>query len=459
MKKKIISVGFNIPGYSNRFYNYNSSQSLLDADIVVFEPDFSCYPVCRTYPEFRGKPNFDENKSFRIKEDTERWKSEISTALNGGKTIFVFMARYEEVFVCTGERKTSGTGNKVHLYNNYNFLPVDIPSLVPKEGSELRPADNHHNLTATFWEGFKKHIRYECYMKEEIEEPLFLTKTGKLPLGGLFHEGEGKLVLLPPVRYSKEKFTEWSEERGKDVWTRQAVGFGQKLVQVLQDIDRALRTETSPLPAWIHEYELRSEIKLTKKISSVSEEIEKLQKEEAALSDSLREERKLKDLLFETGELLENAVMQALVILGYEVEDYRDGDLQIDQVILAPAPDDTRYIGETKGKNDAIKIDAFTQLRNNIQEDFRREDIEDPAVGILFGNGFRNTDPGERKGEFSDKCIRNARESGTILVRTSDLFRVASYVRESDDKEFAEKCRRTILESKGKIVEFPTGVS
>ena len=262
MKKKIISVGFSIPGYSDCFHNYDSSQSLLDADIVVFEPDFSRYSVCRTYPKFRGKPNFDENNSFRIKEDTERWKSEISTALSGGKTIFVFMARYEEVFVCTGERKISGMGenarvttNTVDLYNNYNFLPVDIPSLVPKEGSELRPADNHHNLTAAFWEEFKEHIRYECYMKEEIEEPLFLTKTGKLPLGGLFHEGEGKLVLLPPVRYPEEEFTEWSEERGKDIWTEQAVGFGQKLVRSLQDIDRALRTD--------------------------SEEIKKLQKKEA----------------------------------------------------------------------------------------------------------------------------------------------------------------------------------
>lgn len=465
MKKKIISVGFSIPGYSDCFHNYDSSQSLLDADIVVFEPDFSRYSVCRTYPKFRGKPNFDENNSFRIKEDTERWKSEISTALSGGKTIFVFMARYEEVFVCTGERKISGTGknarittNTVDLYNNYNFLPVDIPSLVPKEGFELRPADNHHNLTAAFWEEFKEHIRYECYMKEEIEEPLFLTKTGKLPLGGLFHEGEGKLVLLPPVRYPEEEFTEWNEERG-EIWTGQAVGFGQKLVQVLQDIDRALRTETSPLPAWIREYELKSEMELTERISSVSGEIKKLQKEEAALSDSLREERKLKDLLFETGELLENAVMQALVILGYEVEDYRDGDLQIDQVILAPAPDDTRYIGETKGKNNAINIDAFRQLQSNIQEDFRREDITDSAVGILFGNGFRNTDPEKRKGEFSDKCIRNAEESGAILVRTSDLFKVASHVRESEDKKFAEKCRRTILESRGKIVKFPPSAS
>lgn len=61
MKKKIISIGFQIPGYSDYFYNYRSSQSLLDADIVVFKPDFSCYNVSRHY---RGKLIFDENDSF-----------------------------------------------------------------------------------------------------------------------------------------------------------------------------------------------------------------------------------------------------------------------------------------------------------------------------------------------------------------------------------------------------------
>lgn len=38
--KKIISVGFDIPGYSENYYSYTSSQSLLDADIIIFEPDF-----------------------------------------------------------------------------------------------------------------------------------------------------------------------------------------------------------------------------------------------------------------------------------------------------------------------------------------------------------------------------------------------------------------------------------
>ena len=459
MKKKIISVGFEIPDYSEYFYNYNSSQSLLDADIVVFKPDFSCYAVSGTY---RGKLTFDENNSFLIKGATERWKSEISTALNEGKTIFVLMREYGEVYVSTGKKETSGTGKNakvtsiVDLYNNYKFLPVDIPSLTPKEGFELKLADGHRNLITTFWEEFKEHIKYECYMDGEIQAPLFFTKTGNKPVGGLFRHGKGHLILLPPVNYSEEKFAEWKKNKEGRInrsWTEEAFDFGRRLVQVLSDIDDALRNEASPPPAWIDEYKSKSETELTERINLASEDIEELQKKKDAWSDKLQEEKKLKNLLFETGKPLENAVIEALEILGYEVEGYREGDLQIDQVISDP--DGTRYIGETKGKNDVIKIDAFRQLQNNIQEDFEREDITDHAVGILFGNGFRNTHPGKRKEQFTNKCVMNAEQTKTILVRTSDLFEVAGYVRESDDKEFAEKCRKAILENRGKIVEFP----
>lgn len=459
MKRKIISIGFEIPGHSSCFCDYSSSQSLLDADIVVFQPDFSCYDIGSIY---RGKLTFNENNSFLIKEATKRWKSEILMALDEGKTIFVLMRKYEDVYVDTGKKETSGTGknakvtNIVGLYNNYEFLPVDIPSLIPKEGSELKLADGHRNLITTFWEEFKERIKYECYMDGEIEVPLFFTRMGNKPVGGLFRHGKGHLILLPPVNYSEEEFTEWKRDekyREKKFWTAEALGFGKRLVRVLSDIDYALRNEASPPPAWIDEYKSKLETELTKKINSASKDIEKLQEKKDVLSDKLREERKLKNLLFETGKSLENAVIKALEILEYEVEDYRDGDLQIDQVISDPGG--TRYIGETKGKNDAVKIDALRQLQDNIREDFKRKDITDPAVGILFGNGFRNTRPGKREEQFTDKSIRHAEETKTVLVRTSDLFEVASYVRESSDKEFAEKCREAILKNRGKIVKFP----
>ena len=450
MKKKIISIGFNIPGYSKDYHRYNSSQSLLDADIVVFEPSFSCYSKNSTY---EGKEYFGENTSFIIREHTEHWHSEIRTALKEGKTVFVFMCQYKEIFVYNG--KDVQRRDTVILYNNYEFLPIPTPPLIPKKGAEITFSGN--SLFVTFWSKFKKHIKYECYFNEKIETPLFFTKTGKKPVGGLFRQGKGNLVLLPPVRYSKEKFTEYNEE-GNKIWIKEAIGFGERLVQILLDIDSALRssTEASPPPDWTKEskYRLKSETELTEKINTISEKIEKLEQEKNTLSNTLQKEKKLKDLLFEKGKPLEDAVIEALRILGYEAENYDDGNLELDQVIIGP--DGERYIGETEGKDkSSINIEKFRQLESNIQEDLQREEVSNPAIGVLFGNGFRIVHPEKREEQFTEKCIKNAERVNAILVRTSDLFKVAKYIRESNDEKFAEKCREAISESRGKIVEFP----
>ena len=162
----------------------------------------------------------------------------------------------------------------------------------------------------------------------------------------------------------------------------------------------------------------------------------------------------LKDLLFEKGKRFENAIKIALETLGYKAENYNDGNLELDHVITSPEGE--RFIGEAEGKDtSAINIDKFRQLSVNIQEDLQRDEIESPATGILFGNGFRLTKPSERSEQFTTKCMNTAKSSNCILIRSTDLFRVAKYIQESKDTKFANSCRDNIKNSVGKIVEFP----
>jgi hypothetical protein len=91
----------------------------------------------------------------------------------------------------------------------------------------------------------------------------------------------------------------------------------------------------------------------------------------------------LRDLLFEKGKLLENAISVALETLEYKAENYNDGNLELDHVITSPEGD--RFIGEAEGKDtSAVNIDKFRQLAVNIHEDLQREEIENPAIGILL---------------------------------------------------------------------------
>jgi len=114
-----------------------------------------------------------------------------------------------------------------------------------------------------------------------------------------------------------------------------------------------------------------------------------------------------------------------------------------------------RFIGECEGKdNSAINIDKFRQLSENIQADLQKKEVDKPAVGILFGNGFRLTPPLDRHEQFTEKCLASARR-GTILVQAMDLYPVARYILETKDQSYMKLCRDAITASIGRVVEFP----
>jgi len=114
-------------------------------------------------------------------------------------------------------------------------------------------------------------------------------------------------------------------------------------------------------------------------------------------------------------------------------------------------------IGETEGKDtSAVDISKFRQLESNIGEDFERDAVSEPAKGLLFGNGFRLTDPGQRAEQFTAKSLKNAARLGVSLVRTVDLYPVAIHLVDNpDDEAFKVGCRSAIEETAGSIVQFP----
>ncbi len=460
MSKKIITIGFELPGYSDNYYPYASDQSLLDADVIFFEPNFE--DDYRIEENYQGKPCYYESDSFELREATSHWKRELSTALEEGKTVFIFFSKFREFFIHTGETTHSGTGRSarktrhVEPYNNYKFSPVELPYLVSKGGSEVK--FNNNPIFSTLWAEFKDYIKYESYIENKIDVVLFSTKTGEKPIGGLFKVGKGHLVLLPPIRYSEEEFTETNKE-DNTIWTKKALQFGERFMKVFINIDKALKVsdETTPPPNWVSatEFKMPEENLLIKKITHGSKKIDKLVLEKNRLSELLRKEVELKNLLFEKGTPLEKSIIEVLHILGYSAERYDDGQLELDGVILSPEGD--RFIGEVEGKdNTAVNIDKFRQLESNIQEDLERKEVESPAIGILFGNGFRLTPLKERKEQFTEKCIKNAKRLNVALIRTVDLFRVAKYIKINKNKKFAKDCRNRIKNNLGKIIEFPS---
>ena len=447
MEKKIITIGYEIPGHSDWYFPFSSNQSILDADIIVFEPNFSKYS--RIGGNSQGKPNYAENVFLKLQEDSQYWQKELSTALEAGKTIFVFFKKFEEAYFQKGLMKPK-------LYDNYQFFPVSIPTIVPRRGKEI--VFSGHPIFSSLWDIFEGKFKYESYLDYKVKTPLFTTRTGDKVVGALFRVGSGNIVLLPVLGYDRDKFRPFDRRARKYDWSTEATNFGSSLVKAFVDIDKALRNDDTrtPPPGWTNDenFQLARERTMREETDRKSEEIDKLTSEKSELLKKIDREGKLRDLLFEKGKALESVVISALEILGYKADNYDDGILELDQVIISP--DGDRFIGETEGKDkSAVGVDKLRQLITNTLEDLDRDEVEKQAVGILFGNGCRLTKPSDRTELFTPKCIEATNSSNCTLVRTTDLFQVVKYIRESGDDDFAKSCRDAIKNGVGQIVEFP----
>ena len=459
MAKQILTIGYTIPTFDENYVDFYDGVSLMDADILLISPD-SLKPRWEYggWVKFSaGGGCYDVPTSSKYEEKVSHLKKEVTDFLRSGKSVFILLSKEKRH---TLSSKVSHPGKEQILYStytksNYDFLPIPIGNLVSASGKNIIFSGNP--LFRDFNNRFKKNLEYQLYIEKANEiqilftgneaQILFTGKDKTKVLGAIFEfEEGGNLIVLPFINYDEE---EYSEE--------EATQFGKTLFKTLVDIDKVLCKggDKTPPPDWTNEegFQLAQEQILQKEVEKKTKEIDKLNSQKDKLLAEIDEEIKLRNLLFEKGKVLENAINIALEILGYKAENYNDGHLELDHVITSPEGD--RFIGESEGKDtSAVNIEKFRQLVDNIKEDSQRDGVEDPAIGILFGNGFRFTNPSERAEQFTTRCI-DAKSSNCVLVRTVDLFHVAKYASESKDKRFAKSCREAIKNSVGKIVDFP----
>ena len=153
-------------------------------------------------------------------------------------------------------------------------------------------------------------------------------------------------------------------------------------------------------PEWAadSQYALAAEIELRQQLLMVETELEKAQRAKDELATRLDDAGQLRALLFEKGKPLEAAIITALIILGFKARPYEDGKSEFDALFESA---EGRLLGEAEGKDTkAVNIDKLRQLATNIHEDLQREEVTQPAKGILFGNGYRLTKPAELEAHF-----------------------------------------------------------
>jgi hypothetical protein len=457
-ERTILTVGYEIPGFSDRHLDFASDKSLLDADVILFNPTLSEF-YSSTY--FQGKRRIHDDESQSAVDHCKRWKQELLEALKAGKTVIVFLPALEEVYVHLGQTQVSGTGRNqrvtymVEPLTNYSSLPFDLGTIVPKGGTEIRIVGDLKQL-AQYWSLFGTRSSYKVYLKQPSGYPLLTAKSPDAIVGLMFKVGKGTALALPSVDYDEEKFTE-TDKKDQTTWTKEAIALGEQLHAALLELDRAYRAdaEITPAPDWVRrpEFAVRAENGYEAAAETMDAEIERLRAERDALRSKAAQAANLRDLLYESGKPLEAAILRVLRAMRFSASPFAQDGSEFDAVFSSP---EGRFIGEAEGKNDkAISVEKLDQLERNIREDFARHTDGTYAKGVLFGNAYRLRDLPSRPDFFTEKCLSAAARGKVALVRTPDLFSITQYLEENNDEVFAAACRRAILEADGVVVAFP----
>jgi hypothetical protein len=413
--------------------DFRSNDSLLDADIVIIDPSRldRLWRVAE-----RSSDGIRRLWSTQGSDDLLAllaWRqSEIQRLLQAGKIIFAFMA---PLTGCDCQIRRSSKYRRLTNYDwvpNYGELLVKI--LETGSGSSLVLQKPDHPM-AQFFSAFRDELSYDAYLRARAEEheAFFATnKTGN-PVAADFSIGNGHLILLPSFRKTPEP----------------AKLFGVLIQCARKYLEREMRT---PPPGWVGDFELPGESEILAEISVVDKRISEEEERRKQAERQLLEVVRFKDLLFEQGKPLEDAVIVAMNVLGFDATRLKKEDKEHDVVLESP---EGRIVGEVEGKdNDAIHIDKLDQLSRVVDEDF--EEHGTYADGILIGNGYRLREPQSRPRQFTKKVHIAAKRKQFILLTTAELFRATQRVLANpDDEDFKRRCREALLVAKGTEVHFP----
>jgi hypothetical protein len=459
-KKRILAVGLELASSDAEHASFQSKMSLLDWDIVLFKPDISDF---MSYGDYKGKPSLSESSSFQLKECCEHWRREIKQAVEAGKTVIVYLSELKTVYVDTGKRSYSGTGRNqkttqiVAEYDNFKSIP---PMLTPviATGNSMKLVARTAEVMAPYWSEFENYSQYRVQLTEQDVPACIITSTGEKVVGALYRckSSAGTLLLLPDIDFYPANFT--IEHEGEENWTTDASKFAGRMLAAVVALDKSLRSsgELTPEPTWAAEPEFSLGIEYTLRVQllDAEREVEKAQRYKEDLEDKLRSAGSLRALLYEKGKPLENAIIDALRMLGFNAHQFKETDSEFDVVFESQ---EGRLIGEAEGKDSkAVNIDKLRQLAMNIHEDLQREDVTKPAKPVLFGNAFRLMKLCDRADPFTEKCVSAAETSSTALVFTPDLFQLVQYLTAEADSEFAMACREAMLTTTGRVSFPPT---
>ena len=323
--RKILTVGLELPGMDAEYVPLSSNRSLLDADIVVFEPSITG----DSNQSHNGKPLLNEESSADEPVQLSHWNAEIRSVLSAGKLVVVFLDPPDEVFVYTGQKQFSGTGrsrattNLVRQISSYESLPF-VTKASAKTGTQIVP-NGKIRYFAPFWAEFREYFEsYYVWIEGKFHDVLLQTKTGGHVVGSAVRQNGGAILYLPLIRYKPHKKASAKSKKTRGLTE---VQFGKKFVSALVAIAEVLAKEdaTTPQPTWAGDaaYRLSVEDVLSQQLGEANRRLAEIQTEICKLNGDLTDAGTLRRLLYEQGKPLERAVLESLRLFGFAADPFQ----------------------------------------------------------------------------------------------------------------------------------------
>lgn len=394
----------------------------MDYDILIFHPNL-----------FYKKSN---NKSYSYEEYNNinlEWSNKIYEFLCN-KNIFIFATKPTQL-----SSKTIYSPVRTSYIYTSDIFETILKFINKKEEYGKVILKKANSILDNFYNRFEKLLEYHIFYEKVIFNDTLFKDTrpirvtinsqsidiftgrdkNKILSSIIKIENRGNILLLPEVVFFEET---------KDL---------TDLLNIIVEIDKKLKNIKNPKPQWLENndnYSISISESIKSKLADIDKEINKLNEKKTELNQNLEKEEQIKDLLFENGKPLENAIIEALRILGYEAENIYIDNNEID--ILAKSPEGEIFCCEAEGKdNSAIDITKFRQLSDNLNI-YRDNYPDDTTYAILFGNPYRLKDIEERIEEpFTKHCLNRSKDNNVILIKTTDLFFVIRDIKNCNDNK------------------------
>jgi hypothetical protein len=437
-RPRIVSIGDTFTTDVIETIGYRDSQSLLDYEAVIWDPNSLLDEYFADYDnsQYMGAKLLRDSDSAKIYEDLVRRKSEIIEMLKLGRSIVIFTPSPTRFYVATGEKKVAGrTVTRIVTERNVlEAIPVDGLSTVAAEGSMIGLVAREPYKK--FWAAMKDYLRYEAYFEKPVGESLMFIKGTTKPVGAWLPAFNGNILFLPCfVMPESLAYKELRKVEDSCI---------SSLLTLIEDLKAS--SGDFLLPPWSAQYYLPGEKAQDKVIKAVEGQISELIQRRDKKKDETARLQNYKLLFTGTGKALEVVVAGVLRELGFEVQEPPPGR---DDLIIKYA--DKVAVVEVKGKTKSAAEKDGAQLEKWVSAYYEKHGVI--PKGILIVNAFNET-PLHQRTElaFPDQMLGYSKGRNHCLITGIQLLGL--YLACKNDPESRQRLIDSLFSTAGVFDDF-----